>query len=164
MGGHIHQSNPEFQRQIEPLLRQSAGYAYAIVRHRQDAEDALQDAAIKGLRAFAAYDNSRPFKAWWLTILRNCCRDLLRRRAHLPTAATECVREISETGRSADRYGDLRAAMDQLTQPHREILELRYFGGCSYCEMAGVLAIPEGTVMSRLHAARQSLAALYRKA
>ena len=57
----------------------------------------------------------------------------------------------------------LREALDKLTPLLREILQLRYFGGCSYRELAEVLAIPQGTVMSRLHAARQALAAAYRK-
>ena len=54
-------------------------------------------------------------------------------------------------------------ALDRLSPPHREILELRYFGDCSYRDIATALGIPQGTVMSRLHAARQALAAAYRK-
>jgi len=165
MGRYTDEFGGEFQRQVEPLLRQSAGYDYAIVRHREDAEDALQEAAIKGFRAFTRYDRSRPFKGWWLTILRNCCRDLLRRRrSRSSTLTMERVDLPPQTNHPADQYDDLRAALDQLSQAHREILELRYFGGCSYREIAGVLSIPEGTVMSRLHAAREALAGIYRKA
>jgi RNA polymerase sigma-70 factor (ECF subfamily) len=51
----------------------------------------------------------------------------------------------------------------QLSLAHREIIELRYFGDCSYQEIAEALGIPEGTVMSRLHLARRALAAIYRK-
>jgi RNA polymerase sigma-70 factor, ECF subfamily len=153
----------EFQQLIEPLLRQSAAYAYAIVRHRQDAEDALQEAAIKSFRALASYDPSRSFKAWWLAILRNCCRDLLRRRpSTAPLDAAECAPVARQNGDSADR-DDLHAALNRLSQTHREILELRYFGGCTYREIAGVLDIPEGTVMSRLHAARQALLGIYKE-
>ena len=57
----------------------------------------------------------------------------------------------------------LREALARLTPAHREILELRYFGGCSYRDLAEALAIPAGTVMSRLHAARLALAAAYGK-
>jgi RNA polymerase sigma-70 factor (ECF subfamily) len=153
-----------FPRELEPLLRRSAAYAYAIVRHREDAEDAVQEAAIKGLRAFPRYDPSRPFLGWWLTILRNCCRDLLRRRQCRPSAVTpDRVDLVPQTSACVRQDDDLRAAMDRLSDAHREILELRYFGGCSYREIASVLGIPEGTVMSRLHAARQALAGMYRK-
>ena len=164
MSGDADRLVRDFQQQIEPLLRQSAAYAYAIVRHREDAEDAVQEAAIKGLKAFASYDVSRPFKGWWLTILRNCCRDLLRRRQS--GESTVIVEPASVTPEAADRasqYDELQAAMDQLAEAHREILELRYFGGCAYREISGVLGIPEGTVMSRLHAARQALVGIYRK-
>lgn len=154
----------DFQQQIEPFLRHSAAYAYAIVRHREDAEDAVQEAAIKGFKAFANYDSSRPFKGWWLTILRNCCRDLLRRRqSRASTVTIESTSIPPTTDDWASQHDDLRAAMDQLAEVHREILELRYFGGCSYREIAEVLVIPEGTVMSRLHAARQALVGIYRK-
>ena len=54
-------------------------------------------------------------------------------------------------------------ALAKLTEPHREILQLRYYAGLAYREIAAVLAIPEGTVMSRLHAARQALAVEYGK-
>jgi RNA polymerase sigma-70 factor, ECF subfamily len=57
----------------------------------------------------------------------------------------------------------LREALAKLTPPLREILQLRYFGGCSYRDLAEALAIPPGTVMSRLYAARQALAATYGK-
>ena len=160
-----HSGEWDFQRQIEPLLHQSAAYAYAVVGNREDAEDAVQEAAIKGFQAFARYDPSRPFKGWWFTILRNCCRDLMRRRQSRPsTVSIEHVSLPPQTSPSADQYHDLRAAMDQLSPAHREILELRYFGGCSYREIASALSLPEGTVMSRLYAARLALAGTYRKA
>jgi RNA polymerase sigma-70 factor (ECF subfamily) len=63
----------------------------------------------------------------------------------------------------SDQYDQLRAALAELSDSHREILELRYFGNCSYRDIANVLGIPEGTVMSRLYAARQALAAIYEK-
>jgi RNA polymerase sigma-70 factor (ECF subfamily) len=65
--------------------------------------------------------------------------------------------------RTAEAAAPLREALAKLTPTHREILQLRYFGGCSYSEMAESLSIPVGTVMSRLHAARQALAAAYGK-
>jgi RNA polymerase sigma-70 factor (ECF subfamily) len=157
-------SGCDFQQHVEPLLPQSAAYAYAIVRSREDAEDAVQEAAIKAYQAFARYNPSCPFRGWWLAILRNCCRDLLRRRQSRPATVTmERVEFPPKAASPSDLYLDLREALDQLSQPHREIIELRYFGGCSYQEIAGVLGIPAGTVMSRLYAARQALTDVYRK-
>lgn len=57
---------------------------------------------------------------------------------------------------------ELLWAMSSLTPLQREILELRYFGDCSYEEISTALSIPKGTVMSRLHQARLALASVYR--
>lgn len=154
----------EFGCLIEPLLGRAAAYAYAIVGNREDAEDALQEAALKAYRSLDRYDPSRPFKGWWLAILRNCCRDLLRRRQARPaTAAIDQADPPQDRPQSAEPDDELSRALGQLSPPHREILELRYFGDCSYRDIAAALGIPQGTVMSRLHAARQALAAAYRK-
>jgi RNA polymerase sigma-70 factor (ECF subfamily) len=153
-----------FEQRIEPLLNRAAGYAYAIVNNREDAEDALQDAALKGFLAFESYDPARSFKVWWFTIIRNCCRDLLRRkRIRGPSLAIEQSDLAVSQKSHLDQQEVLRAALEQLSDAHREILELRYFGDCSYRELAEVLAIPEGTVMSRLYAARQALAVIYKR-
>lgn len=157
-------SDNDFQQRIEPLLRQSAAYAHVIVGHREDAEDAVQEAAIKAYRAFTGYRPATPFRSWWLAILRNCCRDLLRRRQSRPATVTMERAELPhEAAPPSGQHLDLQEALDQLCEAHREILHLRYFGGCSYREAADLLGIPIGTVMSRLHAARQALAGIYRK-
>jgi RNA polymerase sigma-70 factor, ECF subfamily len=159
-----HRSGCDFQQLVEPLLRQSAAYAYAIVRNREDAEDAIQDAATKAYRAFSSYNPSYPFKGWWLAILRNCCRDLLRRKQSRPaTVPMERIGLPFQAASPSDLYRDLQESLDQLSDSHREILQLRYFGGCTYCEIAQALGIPSGTVMSRLYAARQALTNVYQE-
>ena len=75
----------------------------------------------------------------------------------------ERVELPSEATWPSDLYRDLQETLDQLSEAHREILQLRYFGGCSYREIAGALGIPAGTVMSRLYAARQALTDIYRE-
>ena len=94
----------------------------------------------------------------------NCCRDLVRRRRSRPSAIDPGQAESSpQPGPSLGQYDDLRDALEQLSAAHREILQLRYFGDCSYRDIAAALEIPDGTVMSRLHAARQASAAVCRK-
>jgi len=154
----------EFRQWIEPLLKQSAAYAFALLGNRADAEDAVQEAALKAYRKFADFDRSRCFRGWWFAILRNCCRDLRRRRR--PVQCGNCLDSqlaAPVAAESAEQQEELRRALGLLSQDHREILELRYFGQCSYRDLAATLGIPEGTVMSRLHAARKALAATYRR-
>jgi RNA polymerase sigma-70 factor, ECF subfamily len=151
-----------FQQWVQPLLEQAAGYAYSIVGNHADAEDAVQEALWKAYRGLHGYDRARPFKGWWFAIVRNCSLDLFQqRRARPRTVPIEQAHQVA--ARAAEAAEPLREALAQLTPLLREILQLRYFGGCSYRDLAEALAIPEGTVMSRLYAARQALAAVYGK-
>ena len=167
MGERSQPQAGELEELIRPLLGRAAAYALALVRNREDAEDAVQEATVKAYLGFGRHDRSRSFKAWWFAIVRNCCLELLRKRRRRPPAASidpaglpSREQELWEEfeGREA-----LNSALDQLSPVQREVIQLRYFGDCSYQDIAATLAIPRGTVMSRLHAARQALLATYRK-
>ena len=162
MSGEPNDDRDTFQQWVQPLLDQAAGYAYAIVGNHADAEDAVQESLWKAYRSLHGYDRGRPFKGWWFAIVRNCCLDLLEHRRCRPrTVPLEQAHRVA--ARAAREAEPLREALAKLTPQHREILQLRYFGGCSYRDLAEALAIPAGTVMSRLHAARLALAAAYGK-
>ena len=106
----------------------------------------------------------RPFRSWWFVIIRNCCRDLLRRKRTRGSPVDIEHSDVAVTpSPDADRREEMRNAFQQLSEAHREVLELRYYGECSYREIAAVLDVPEGTVMSRLYAARRALAAVYKR-
>ncbi|CAN5510475.1 RNA polymerase sigma factor [soil metagenome] len=155
-------SRDDFQGWVQPLLEHAAGYAYSLVRNHADAEDAVQDSLWKAYRGLHGSDRTRRFKGWWFAIVRNSCLDLLQqRRARSRAVPVEQADEVATRGTQAAE--SLLDALATLTPTQREILELRYFGGCSYRDLAEALFIPEGTVMSRLHAARLALAAAYRK-
>jgi RNA polymerase sigma-70 factor (ECF subfamily) len=151
----------DYARELPPLLAQAGAYARALLRNRQDAEDAVQQGALRGLERLATFDASRPFRGWWFAVLRNCCIDLARTRRR---GATE---PLGEHAAAADQpeareseWVRLDHAIERLSLPHREILRLRYFGELSYADLAETLHIPQGTVMSRLHLARKALSAL----
>jgi len=144
---------------LAPLLRQAAGYARSVLWNRADAEDAVQQAALKGLERIGTFDATRCFKGWWFAILRNCCIDASRlARRHKTAPPTEAVPQ-ADSAAASERWETLAEAMERLSPDHREILRLRYFGGLSYRELAGALQISEGTIMSRLYHARKALAA-----
>ena len=144
---------------LEPLLGQAAGYARAILRDRQNAQDAVQEAALRGLERFHTFDAGRPSKGWWFAIVRNCCIDTLRRLAATRTESLDGIQLPHPPGPDTADWENLTAAMENLSDSHREILRLRYFGDLSYRELAEALGIPDGTVMSRLHMARKALQA-----
>ena len=150
-----------FEQALRPLLRRSAGYACSLLGERRDAEDAVQQAALRAWERRDQFDEQRPFKAWWYAILRNHCLDELRRKRRAPIAVSADDAGLSSPADESalDRHA-LAVAMEKLPEVQREVLQLRYFGELTYDELAQVLDIPKGTVMSRLHLARKALAGL----
>lgn len=171
--------NKEMFRPLVDKYRQQTFFlALQIVGNREDALDISQDSFIRAYRNLDRFDTGRPFGAWLLRIVRNLCIDLLRRRRVRRAVSLddpgqgpdgEAGRPLHETvgdkrTPAADvmvEQNELKAkiwrAMGQLDEKHRTILVLRDFQDLSYLEMAEVLEIPKGTVMSRLHQARRRL-------
>ncbi len=148
----------DYERALRPLLSQAGGYAYAMLRRRADAEDAVQQAALKGWERRHQYDAARPFKGWWFAILRNCCLDGLRRRSVTDHLALDAHEPAAPATHDETQWQGLDEGLRRLSSAHQEILRLKYFGELSYDEIAEALGIPKGTVMSRLHLARKALA------
>lgn len=151
-----------YGRELRPLLGQAAAYARALLRSRHDAEDAVQQAALRAWERIAQYDERRPFKGWWFAVLRNCCFDLQRRNITWKTISLEGVALPEREEAEAADWECLEAGIRGLPAAHQEVLYLKYYGALSYRELAEALGIPIGTVMSRLHLARKALAAQLR--
>jgi RNA polymerase sigma-70 factor (ECF subfamily) len=153
-----------YERALRPLLSQAAAYSRALLRNTHDAEDAVQQTALRAWERIAHYDHDRPFKGWWFAVLRNCCFDILRLKRSSRTQSIEGIDLVDDAATEAPAevvdWQSLDDAIAKLTEPHREILRLKYFGELKYDELAIALGIPRGTVMSRLHLARKALAAL----
>ena len=147
-----------YAQSLSPLLGRAVAYARALLRSRHDAEDAVQQAAMRGLERFATFDANRSFKAWWFAIVRNCCIDM-RRDPHASRSTPLDVDPPDTATSLEEEWLRLAAAMERVSADHREILQLKYFADQSYAEIANTLAIPKGTVMSRLYLARKALAA-----
>lgn len=148
----------DYGRMLEGLFEQAAAYAHSILRNREDAEDAVQQAALRGLEGLRTYDPARSFKAWWFVVLRHCCLDLVRARRS-PAGALDLADPPAAPPRSVEDWEELAVALERVGPEQAEILRLKYFGQLSYRELSHALDIPVGTVMSRLHQARKSLAA-----
>jgi RNA polymerase sigma-70 factor (ECF subfamily) len=159
-------------RAYEALVRRYMADAYMVaygyVGNREDARDLSQEAFVKVHQARARFDESRPFYPWLYRVLRNHCLNYLRRgqrdvsiddeNSHREIASPEPT--VLEKLESDERRRLVRAAIAKLSDDHREIIVLKNFRDCSYKEIADLLEIPIGTVMSRLFYARQALRAL----
>lgn len=138
--------------------------ALQLTGHKEDALDICQDAFSKAFSALAKFDKKRSFLPWLLTIVRNTAFDALRQKKREQTCNLEDAQNVAskEAGpeeqlEAKDRKARLRNALNSLGDNHREVILLKDFHGLSYKDIALVLEVPLGTVMSRLHSARQAL-------
>jgi RNA polymerase sigma factor (sigma-70 family) len=141
-----------------------------LLREPADAEDAVQECYLRALKHFDSY-RGPAMKPWLLAILRNVCRAEFARRATSPTGAVDDLpdsaeqtplwREAQETPetqilRQRDASA-IRRLVTALEEPFRETFVLREIHNLSYREIADIVAVPVGTVMSRLARARAML-------
>ena len=156
---------------LEELFRRHAGVAYRVayrlLGHEHDARDAVQDGLFKAMTHLDAFDGRSGFRTWLLRIITNAALDLGRRRRRRPTlglgdpdlAGIEpSVDDDPALGlRRKDLGRALEAALDRLSPENRAAFVLFAEAGCSYKEIASIQNKPIGTIMSRLHYARQKL-------
>ncbi|HLM00148.1 MAG TPA: RNA polymerase sigma factor [Pyrinomonadaceae bacterium] len=149
-----------FRFLVERYQHQAIGHATAVLGNREDALDAVQEAFIDAYRAIDGFDFSRRFYPWFYVLLRNRCFKMLAspgRRNAASADETEILAPRFES--SIEETLSLEAALLDLTPEDRELVTLKYLDGLSYQELAELLQIPKGTVMSRLFYARRQLQA-----
>ena len=151
--------------EFEALLEENRGAVERYVRYRvgsiADADDILQETFITAFSRFDRLRNRESFKAWLVTIAKNKCVDHYRKRRDEIS-----LEEIAEPALVQSRYGlaeqsDVMDTIDRLAGNDRQILLLYYFEEMKQSEIARRLAIPLGTVKSRLNTARRNFRELY---
>ena len=143
--------------------------ALQLLGNREDAMDVAQDALIRLVGSLDRFDMTRPLKPWVVTIVRHLVIDLSRRRRVRRADSLETLlaeegsepRDGSASPEQLAEQGELRLrvarAVSHLPPLHREVIVLRDYQDLSYEEIARILGVPRGTVMSRLHRARSLL-------
>jgi RNA polymerase sigma-70 factor, ECF subfamily len=152
-----------FEEVVLPYLDAAYRLARCLTGREHDAEDIVQEAALRAFRYFRTFSGGNG-RAWFLRIVRHVCydyhSDTLKRvedtideeqYASEPTASPEMLLLQEEN------VSLIEDAMRDLPERFRELLVLRELEGLSYQELADVLRIPIGTVMSGLSRARQAL-------
>jgi RNA polymerase sigma-70 factor (ECF subfamily) len=146
-------------------LAQLGGGAHAlatqILGNADDAADAVHDAFATVLARPSAFDSEKgALKPWFLRIVRNRCIDMIRRRRVSDTDVGEIVATTpnpEEALQLDQRSQAIRHALAVIPDEKREAIILRDYLDLSYAEIANVLGIAPGTVMSRIHRARLAL-------
>ena len=139
--------------------------AYAWCGERHLADDLVQETMARALGKVQQLRDPDRLDSWLYSILNNCWREHLRgRRPNVELdedtlASTHCPQHISETDQLAQR---MRGLMGSLPMGQRQVIALVALDELTYREVADVLDIPIGTVMSRLSRARQFLAEQFR--
>ena len=161
--------DPALEREFEERVADSSTLAFrvalGVLRRREDAEEVAQEAFLRAHRAFAALRDRERFRPWLVRVAFRLALDRQRadrRRQHREertalreAAETESVED--EAARSEMRQHVMRA-VDALPEKLRIVTLLAAIDGHDVAEVARLLELPEGTVKSRLHLARKTLA------
>ena len=154
-----------FEETVLPHLDAAFNYARWLTRNDGEAEDVVQDACVRAMRFISSLrdDDAR---AWLFTIVRNTWYSRLSRRVHVATGMQlrdgqdqwpDSALDPEERLLQQHTVAVVRAALEQLPVAFREVIVLREIEGLSYKEIAAVIGVPIGTVMSRLARARERL-------
>ena len=162
-GGGVDKTQ-RFRAAALPYLDDVYTLARYLLRNAADAEDAAQECYLRAFRHFETFRGG-PIKPWLLAILRNVCRAEYARRGTLAALTTEsldaaedCAEGLWSEGEASPESAALRQLdgetvqrlIAQLPDQFRETLVLREINDLSYREIAEVIGVPVGTVMSRL--------------
>ena len=161
------QPSAGFEELAMPLLDSLYNFARWLVHDQNDAEDLVQETYLKALRGFGSFQPGTNFRAWIYQILRNTClssRSRLDQRMTVELDSEEDFQVLPATFSTPEslmieRSGDdaVRGAIEQLPVIFREVILLSDVEDTSYREIAEILSIPIGTVMSRLARARRAV-------
>jgi RNA polymerase sigma-70 factor (ECF subfamily) len=175
MGEGLDQVSPAFEAEALALVDSLYRAALRLTRVPADAEDLVQETYLRAFRAAGRFEPGTNLRAWLFTILHNAARNRARGRGRDTVGGdSEVVERAADTGTSgAGRPGtpetpeslllretlapDLQAAVDALPEAFRQAVWLRDVEEFSYAEIAEMLTVPVGTVMSRISRGRRAL-------
>ena len=153
---------------VQAYQRRAFAAAYSILGNRDEAMEVAQESFIRAYKGIHRFDTTMPFYPWLYRIVKNTSLNHIKKKKRRGESSLDSMMEtgfdVTAAGRSPrgeveldDLQLSIRDAMAELTEDQREILKLRHFMELSYLEIAELLDIPKGTVMSRLHGARKAL-------
>lgn len=150
---------------LSPYQQPLFNYLLGTLRHRQDAEDALQETFLKALRGLPRYEHRGHFKAWLFQIAHNVAYSEFRSQGRAPPRADESelenqagtVRGPSDELAGRESVAAIEQALAELPAAQREVVLLRLRSGLTFREIAEALDIPLNTALGRMHQAKANL-------
>ncbi len=148
--------DPSFEQAVRAHAGSLYRYAFWLARNRQQAEDIVQEALLRGWRAFPRIRDRSAVKTWMFSIVKNEFHRAIEKNAR--HAGDVDVTELDIADERVSPFAmEMRDALMALPAPYSEPLALQVLGGFSCAEIAGMLETTEGAVMTRLTRARQAL-------
>jgi RNA polymerase sigma-70 factor (ECF subfamily) len=171
-----HHKGWDFEAAAMPFVDALYNTAYRMTRNPEDAEDLVQETYLKAYRYYDKFEEGTNFKAWLFKIMKNTFINNYRKRQQAPVLSDFAdIEESFETQVSEDTSRqlknpeeellenvldqDVQRALDQLPPDYRMVVLLADLEGFAYKEIADILEVPVGTVMSRLYRGRRLLEA-----
>jgi RNA polymerase sigma-70 factor (ECF subfamily) len=171
-----HQKGWNFEAAAMPFVDALYNTAYRMTRNSEDAEDLVQETYLKAYRYYDKFEEGTNFKAWLFKIMKNTFINNYRKKQQAPTLSDFAeIEESFENQVSEDASKqmknpedellenvldeDVQQALDKLPPDYRMVVLLADLEGFSYKEIAEILDVPVGTVMSRLYRGRRLLEA-----
>jgi RNA polymerase sigma-70 factor, ECF subfamily len=160
LAGSAEERAEAFTQLLDRCLDRSFRLAAVILGNRADAEDALNDAALRAWQHLGSLRDPDRFEAWFSRIVVNLCRDRLHGR-RLPGALAGEPPSTADGFAEADERAALHQALTVLSPEHRAVIALHYLEELTVEQIAAQLGIRAGTVKSRLHYGVAELRAAY---
>lgn len=154
-----------FAALVRAVQRPVFGLCLRLLRVEAEAAEAAQECFLRAYQNLDRFDETRPFDLWVLTIARNLCLDILRRRAKVKTEDVDDHAQALASGEASvedkaihrQERQSLEEAMATLSVDDREVLALYYVQKRTTKEIAQVMNVAPGTIMARLFRAREKL-------
>ena len=164
-----------FQQDALPMLDSLYGAALRMTRNPADAEDLVQETMLRAFRSFDRFEPGTNLKAWLFRILTNAYINTYRKKQREPQKVSQdqvedfdLYQELKDHDPELSRTpetivldslvdSDILEAIEDLPEQFRLAVVLSDIEGFSYAEMAEIMGVPMGTVMSRLHRGRRAL-------
>ena len=144
----------DYQQLVKSYAPMMFRLAYSYCLNRSDAEDVVQEVFLKLLEHTPQFENDRQLRAWLMTATANRCKNLLGsgwKRKTLP------LEDAFVSTKDLEESIEVQSALAKLSPKLHSVVHLFYYEQMSVKQIAGILDLPENTVLSRLYIARKQL-------